>query len=238
MVVINPSSTPRPSFNNTWTTGARQLVVQLALETVWCLDGSYFVWFTPSTIVMSSPLAGAVMSTFFAPAVMWPLAFSASVNRPVDSTTRSTPSAFHGNAAGPSRTERHLIFRPLTTSTSSSATEGLDFSLVTVPLNRPCVESYFTKYARLSAGTMSLTAMTLISLPGNPWSQIARNTRRPMRPNPLVTNLIAMIEVLLETTAASFSRGQTRNSGRILTNRAIASKENVPKLLAGAQRQC
>ena len=32
---------------------------------------------------MSSPLAGAEMMTFFAPAVMWPLAFSASVNRPV-----------------------------------------------------------------------------------------------------------------------------------------------------------
>ena len=35
------------------------------------------------TTVMSSPLAGAEMMTFFAPAVMWPLAFSASVNRPV-----------------------------------------------------------------------------------------------------------------------------------------------------------
>src|SRR6267154_1745687 len=192
MVVINPSSTPRPSFSNTWTTGARQLVVQLALETIWCLDGSYFVWFTPSTIVMSSPLAGAVMSTFFAPASRWPLAFAASVNNPVDSTTRSTPSAFHGKAAGPSLTARHLILIPLTTSTSSSSTDGLDFSLETVPLNRPCVESYFTRYARLSAGTISLTATTSISLPSKPWSQIARNTRRPMRPNPLMPTLIAM----------------------------------------------
>ncbi len=46
------------------------------------------------TKVMSSPLAGAEMMTFLAPAVMWPLAFSASVKRPVDSITTSTPSFF------------------------------------------------------------------------------------------------------------------------------------------------
>ena len=48
-----------------------------------CFAGSYFSWFTPMTTVMSSPLAGAEMMTFLAPAVMCPLAFSASVNRPV-----------------------------------------------------------------------------------------------------------------------------------------------------------
>ena len=36
------------------------------------------------TTVMSSSLAGAEMMTFFAPAAMWPLAFAASVKRPVD----------------------------------------------------------------------------------------------------------------------------------------------------------
>ena len=46
------------------------------------------------TTVRQSPLAGAEMMTFFAPAVMWPLAFSTSVNRPVDSITRSTPMRF------------------------------------------------------------------------------------------------------------------------------------------------
>ena len=98
--------------------------MQLALEMMWCLAGSYLSWLTPSTMVMSSSLAGAEMMTFFAPASRWPLALVASVNRPVDSTTTSTPSDFHGSAAGPSLTARHLIFWPLTTSTSSSATSG------------------------------------------------------------------------------------------------------------------
>ena len=31
----------------TFTTGTRQLVVQLALEMTWCFAASYFVWFTP-----------------------------------------------------------------------------------------------------------------------------------------------------------------------------------------------
>lgn len=43
--------------------GARQLVVQEALETMGAL-GSYVSAFTPTTYVgMSEPLAGAVMST-------------------------------------------------------------------------------------------------------------------------------------------------------------------------------
>ena len=51
--------------------GARQFVVQLALVMMLCLPASYRSSFTPRTIVMSSPLAGALMITFFAPAVMW-----------------------------------------------------------------------------------------------------------------------------------------------------------------------
>ena len=145
MVVIRPSSTPKPSFNSTWTTGARQLVVQLAFEMMLCLAGSYLPSLTPSTIVTSSFFAGAEMMTFFAPASMWPLALVASVNRPVDSTTMSAPSDFQGSAAGPSFTARHLILRPLTTSVSSSAAAGLDFSLVTVPGKRPWVESNFSR---------------------------------------------------------------------------------------------
>src|SRR6185436_16243878 len=46
-VVMMPSARPKPSFRSTCTTGARQLVVQLALETTLCLAGSYFSWFTP-----------------------------------------------------------------------------------------------------------------------------------------------------------------------------------------------
>ena len=49
--------------------GARQFVVHDALEMTWCLSLSYWSKLTPSTTVMSSPLAGAEMMTFFAPAV-------------------------------------------------------------------------------------------------------------------------------------------------------------------------
>src|SRR5688572_13519872 len=73
IVVMRPSSMPMPSLRRTWATGARQLVVQLAFEMMWCLAGSYFVWLTPMTMVMSSSFAGAEMITFLAPAVMWPL---------------------------------------------------------------------------------------------------------------------------------------------------------------------
>src|SRR6185312_14700786 len=41
IVVINPVSMPMPSFNNTCTSGARQLVVQEAFDTIGCLAGSY-----------------------------------------------------------------------------------------------------------------------------------------------------------------------------------------------------
>ena len=60
---------------------------------------------------MSSPFAGALMMTFFAPAVMWAFAFSASVKIPVDSRTMSTPRSPHGRAAG-SFSFRTLISRP------------------------------------------------------------------------------------------------------------------------------
>jgi hypothetical protein len=51
--------------------GARPLVVQEAFEMMWCFLASYLSWLTPSTIVMSSFLAGAEMMTFLAPAWMW-----------------------------------------------------------------------------------------------------------------------------------------------------------------------
>src|SRR5947207_453454 len=47
--------------------------------------------------------------------------------------TYSTPSSFHGSAAGPWRTARHLIGWPLTTSVSSSAADADDFLLATSP---------------------------------------------------------------------------------------------------------
>ena len=46
---------------------------------------------------MSSPLAGAEITTFFAPAARCLSASGRVVKRPVLSSTRSTPSAFHGS---------------------------------------------------------------------------------------------------------------------------------------------
>src|SRR4030095_6963157 len=59
------------------------------------------------------------------------------------------------------------------------------------------MESYLTRYARLSAGTMSLIATTSISLPRRPWSQIARKTSRPMRPKPLMPILVIIFASLV-----------------------------------------
>ena len=72
-------------------------MVHDALEIIACFAASYLVSFTPRTIVMSSPLAGAEMMTFCAPASICLRAPSAVVNRPVDSRTRSTPRSFHGS---------------------------------------------------------------------------------------------------------------------------------------------
>src|SRR5687768_9934028 len=89
MVLISPSARPKLS-SMTLATGARQLVVQEALETTLCLAGSYLPWFTPMTRVGTSSsfaLVGAEITTRLAPAFMWLLAPSRSVKRPVDSTT-------------------------------------------------------------------------------------------------------------------------------------------------------
>src|SRR5256885_21697 len=64
---MNPCLKPKLSIT-TFTIGTRQLVVHDAFEMIACLAGSYFSWFTPMQIVMSSPLAGAEITTFFAPA--------------------------------------------------------------------------------------------------------------------------------------------------------------------------
>ena len=84
------------------------------------------------------------MMTFLAPAAMWPLAFSASVKRPVDSITSCTPKAAQGSSAG-DLADTTLISLPSTTSTSSSALSAADFLLLTVPLKGPWMESYFSR---------------------------------------------------------------------------------------------
>jgi hypothetical protein len=131
MVVINPRSNPKLS-SSTFTTGARQLVVQLALETTWWLAASYLSWLTPRTMVMSSPLAGALMITFLAPASRCLAALARSVNRPVLSMTMSTSRSRHGRADG-SFSAYTRISSPSTSSEFSRAS--------TVPGYLPCTES-------------------------------------------------------------------------------------------------
>ncbi len=73
------------------------------------------------TTVMSSPFAGALMMTFFAPPPsMCARALSALVKRPVDSTTSSTPRSRHGIEAG-SRSAITLTRWPSTLMAPSTA---------------------------------------------------------------------------------------------------------------------
>jgi hypothetical protein len=101
---MKPRSIPYASCR-TFATGATQFVVHDAFEMMLCCSGSYSRSLTPRTTVRSGSVAGAEMTTFFAPA--W-RCFSASgrfVNSPVDSIATSTPRSAHGRSAG-SRSER------------------------------------------------------------------------------------------------------------------------------------
>ena len=53
---------------STFASGATQFVVHDAFEMMWCCSGSYSRSLTPSTTVRSGSVAGAEMTTFFAPA--------------------------------------------------------------------------------------------------------------------------------------------------------------------------
>ena len=129
---------------------------------------------------MSSPLAGALMITFFAPAVMWAAALSAFVKRPVDSRTMSTPRSPQGRAAG-SFSLRTLISWPSMISASSVWS--------TVPGYAPYVESCLNSSAFSDVSTRSLTATTSTS---GVRSMSALSDWRPIRPKPLMPTRTAM----------------------------------------------
>ncbi len=116
IVVINPFTIPNLSCN-TLTGGARQFVVQEALEIMWWISVSYNSSLTPITTVKSSPLAGADIITFCAPASIWdwgPGDLLVSLNTPVDSITMSTPRFFQGSFPG-SLSAKTWITSPSTT---------------------------------------------------------------------------------------------------------------------------
>src|SRR5438034_541844 len=189
MVVIHPFLIPNVWWI-TFASGARQLVVHDALEMIWCFDGSYFSSLTPSTIVMSGPLAGAVITTFFAPAATCFAAASRFVKSPVDSKTTSTPRSFHGSCAG-SFTD--------STVNSSPSTEMLSALASTFAFRFPSTESYFKRCASVWALVRSLTATQSMFLSPS----AARMMLRPMRPNPLIPTLTA-IDVSSFATNVSF----------------------------------
>src|SRR5262249_46262316 len=128
------------------------------------------------------------MITFLAPAVMCLLAVAVSRKIPVDSTTTSTPSSFHGSAAG-SLIAQTRISRPFTKMASPLA--------VTSALSPPWTESCLSRCARVFASARSLTPTTWISPLAS--SAVRKNTR-PMRPNPLTPTRILMEELLVGRT--------------------------------------
>src|SRR3989344_101184 len=80
-------------------TGATELVVQDAFAVIELFVANLSS-LTPTSAVTTSPVAGAVITTLFAPTSRCALAFSAVVKNPEDSTTTPIPSSFHGNFAG------------------------------------------------------------------------------------------------------------------------------------------
>ncbi len=181
-MVIRPFSIPKVSLR-TLAIGARQLVVQEALEmTVW-LAGSYLSWLTPITTVTSSFLAGAEMMTFLAPFSACTRALLASVKKPVDSTTTSTPRSPQGSLAG-SRSANALIVLPSTMISSAV--------LFTSYGRRPRMLSYFSRWASVALSVRSLTATISMSLP---LAATARQKLRPMRPNPLTPTRMVTVPI-------------------------------------------
>ena len=162
-----------PIFScSTLASGARQLVVHEAFE-ITVSEALSTPSLTPMTTVLSTSLSpGAEMMTFLAPAVMCAEAFALEVNRPVHSSTTSTPSSPQGSLAG-SRSAQTLMRSPLTTRSPPST--------VTVPGNLPWAVSYWVRWALVSASPRSLIATMVISLVRLA-SYSARRMLRPMRP--------------------------------------------------------
>ena len=129
-----PVMIPKLSFI-VFAIGARQLVVQLAQLMMVSLP-SRIEWLTLNTTVLRSPVAGADITTLFAPAVICASAFALSVKKPVLSITTSTSCCAHGIWAG-SFCAYIFTSWPFTT---------IEFSVdVTSCPKRPWALSYFNK---------------------------------------------------------------------------------------------
>src|SRR5271157_2503414 len=146
---------------------------------------------------MSSPLAGAEMITFFAPASRCPRAASPVLNLPVDSSTMSTPRSRHGSSAG-LRSARNLI----ALSPARMVSPDTDTSIG----RTPSTVSYLSRCAIVAMLPRSLAAM--ISMPRSPSAAFtARQKLRPMRPNPLIpTRIVTVLSLLVGPLIASAPR--------------------------------
>src|SRR6202034_1236318 len=122
----------------------------------------------------------AEMITFFTGPRMCLRASAPLVKRPVDSTTIWAPTEDQSISAG-SLTRKTLKLLP--------STEMLSSVWVTLFERLPRIESYFSRCASVFESVMSLTAT--ISMAGSP--RAARKILRPMRPNPLIPTLTAML---------------------------------------------
>mmetsp|Transcript_5799 Transcript_5799/g.19535 ORF Transcript_5799/g.19535 Transcript_5799/m.19535 type:complete len:370 (+) Transcript_5799:322-1431(+) len=197
-VVIVPLTMPNLS-SRTLANGAKQFVVHDALDTI-VADGSYWSALTPTTYVgMSDPLAGAVMTTFLAPAWMCLPAPGPSRKTPVPSMTISMPISFHGKFNG-SRSDTTLMTSPSTEMVESSIT-------LTSDLNVPKMESYLSKCAAGLAPPDWFTHTTWSGQSG-PRDFQQRTKLRPMRPKPLIATLI-LASVTTATDALDAARGVT-----------------------------
>ena len=128
-------------------------------------------------MVMSTPFAGALIKTFFAPALRCFSAPSLSAKNPVLSTTTSILKSFHGSFSG-SFSANTLMNFPSTTMPSGLAS--------TAYLDLPCTESYFRRCASVFVSVRSFTATHSIFSSWIP----AWRTCLPMRPKPLIATRI------------------------------------------------
>src|SRR5687767_114375 len=129
---------------------------------------------------MSGSVAGAEMTTFFAPASRCFCAPSRLVKKPVDSRTTSTPRSPHGIAPG-SRSDRSLSSSPPARMTPPLTS--------TSPSSGPRVESYLSRCAIVFSSPRSFAATISMSALRSSW---ARKKFRPIRPKPLIPTRIAI----------------------------------------------
>src|SRR5574344_147023 len=105
---MRPSVMPKLSLR-TLAIGARQLVVQDALETN-LVPFTYASKLTPQTNIGVASLEGADITTYFAPASICACAFSSVKKSPVDSTTYSAWIASHLRSAGLRSAVTRILF--------------------------------------------------------------------------------------------------------------------------------